>query len=111
MGYANRVWDGLFGEEQEEVNALIGPSLGISPIKAPKQPKVKRSSGVVTRFCDERGFGFIRSGSSRIFFHITNLHDYMDTAIIPAGTRVTFEESTDKTGRSCAVSVMLEMSR
>ncbi|WP_340030087.1 cold shock domain-containing protein [Paenibacillus sp. FSL H7-0940] len=111
MGYANRVWDGLFGEEQEEVNALIGVSLGKSPTKAPKQPKVKRSSGVVTHFNDERGFGFIRFGSSRIFFHISNLHDDMDTAIIPAGTRVTFEESTDKSGRPCAVSVMLEMSR
>jgi cold shock CspA family protein len=88
-----------------EVNALIGVSLGVSPVKAPEAPKVKRSSGVVTRFCDQRGFGFIRSASSRIFFHISNLHDDMDTAIIPVGTHVTFESGEDKNGRLCAVSI------
>lgn len=101
----SNVWNGLVNSGMEKVNAIIGPSLGKSPVKAPKQPKVKRSSGVVTRFCDERGFGFIRSGSSRIFFHISELHDDVDTAIIPAGTRVTFEESTDNVGRPCAISV------
>jgi len=101
----SNVWNGLQNSDMEEINELIGPSLGVSPVKAPKQPKMKRSSGVVTRFCDERGFGFIRSGASRIFFHISNLHDDMDTAIIPAGTRVTFEESTDKAGRPCAVNI------
>lgn len=101
----NNVWNGLQNGEMDEINALIGPSLGKSLTQAPKQPKVKRSSGVVARFCDERGFGFIQSRSSRIFFHISNLHDDMDTAIIPVGTRVTFEESMDKAGRPCAVNV------
>ncbi|MCP1186452.1 cold-shock protein [Paenibacillus sp. 1781tsa1] len=104
MGYANRVWDGLFGEEQEEVNALIGPSLGKSPTKAPKQPKVKRSSGVVAHFNDERGWGFINAGKSRLFFHISECPDY-DSAIVPVGSRVTFETGEDKKGRECAVSI------
>lgn len=105
MGYPKIVWEGQFGEEMDEVNAMIVLTPWKSPVKVPEAPKVKRNSGVVTRFCDERGFGFIRSGASRIFFHISNLHDDMDTAIIPAGTRVTFEESTDKAGRPCAVNI------
>ncbi|NUU74250.1 cold-shock protein [Paenibacillus xylanilyticus] len=101
----SNVWNGLQNSDMEQINELIGVSLGKSTTKAPKQPKAKRSSGVVTHFNDERGFEFIRSGSSRIFFHVSNLHDDMDTAIIPAGTRVTFEESTDKAGRPCAVNI------
>ncbi|WP_418039195.1 cold-shock protein [Paenibacillus xylanilyticus] len=99
------VWAGLVNSEMDEINALIGPSLGKSTTKAPKQTKVKSTPGVVTHFNDERGFGFIRSGSSRIFFHISELHDDVDTAFIPAGTRVTFETGKDKNGRECAVSI------
>ncbi|WP_416293084.1 cold-shock protein [Paenibacillus illinoisensis] len=97
------VWNGLQNSDMEQINALIGVSLGKSTTRVPKPSKAKRSSGVVTHFNDERGFGFIRSGSSRIFFHISELHDDVDTAIIPAGTRVTFVSGEDKNGRACAI--------
>ncbi|GAS85656.1 cold-shock protein [Paenibacillus amylolyticus] len=100
----SNVWNGLLNSDMEKVNAIIGPSLGISPTKAPKQPKVKRSSGVVAHFNDERGWGFINSGKSRLFFHISECPDY-DSAIVPVGSRVTFESGEDKKGRECAVSI------
>lgn len=104
MGYANKVWDGLQGEVMDEVNALIVPTPWKSPTKAPKQPKAKRCSGIVAHFNDERGWGFINAGKSRLFFHISECPDY-DSAIVPVGSRVTFETGKDKKGRECAVSI------
>ncbi|WP_339260173.1 cold shock domain-containing protein [Paenibacillus sp. FSL R5-0713] len=98
------VWNGLQNSDMEEINALIGVSLGVSPTKASKQQRAKRIHGIVAHFNDERGWGFINAGKSRLFFHISECSDY-DSAIVPVGSRVTFETGEDKKGRECAVSI------
>lgn len=106
MGYANKVWDGLFGEEQEEVNALIGPSLGKSLTRAPEPRKPKCSKGSVKMFNADKGYGFIETGGRSIFFHLSEC-DELDTAYIPVGQRVSYEVGADKMGKPCAVNVRM----
>lgn len=99
------VWNGLQNGEMDEVNALIGPSLGKSPTKPPKS---KRKPGVVISFDADKGYGFIKGRGRSIFFHI-NECDEMDTVDIPVGERVSYETGKDNSGKRCAVNVKSEV--
>lgn len=98
------VWNGL-NSDMEEVNALIGPSLGKSLTKPPKS---KRKLGVVISFDADKGYGFIKGRGRSIFFHI-NECDEMDTVDIPVGERVSYETGKDNSGKRCAVNVKSEV--
>jgi CspA family cold shock protein len=63
-------------------------------------------SGVIKKFLDERGFGFIRpdDGGPDLFFHISQAPNF----IPEAGEQVEYEVGTDpKTGRPRAENVRL----
>ncbi|MEI2284432.1 cold-shock protein [Paenibacillus polysaccharolyticus] len=101
----SNVWNGLQNGEMDEINALIGPSLGKSIAQALEPRKPKRSKGVVKMF-SEKGYGFIETGGRSIFFHLSACED-SDTAYIPLGQRVSYEVATDKFGKPCAVNVRM----
>lgn len=64
-----------------------------------------RTPGKITRWNDEKGYGFITpsSGAKEVFFHINAFRGH---GVRPAvDQRVTFVFSTDKSGRPCAVRV------
>jgi CspA family cold shock protein len=63
--------------------------------------------GTVKHFNRDRGFGFIKSDDGRrdIFFHINRVRN--DVEGVPVGTRVEFEEATNREGLPQAVDVQL----
>jgi cold shock protein len=59
--------------------------------------------GIVAKWDDERGFGFIaRTGDSDVFVHAKQLRG---TVHLILGQKVEFEVGTDRLGRACAISV------
>lgn len=102
----SNVWNGLQNGEMDEINALIGPSLGKSITQAPEPRKPKRSKGSVKMFNADKSYGFIETGGRSIFFHLSVCED-SDTAYIPVGQRVSYEVGADKFGKPCAVNVRM----
>ncbi|MBR2564339.1 MAG: cold shock domain-containing protein [Paenibacillus sp.] len=103
----NNVWNGLQNSDMEQINELIGPSLGKSLVR---QPKSQRKTGIVLSFNTPKGFGFIKGPGRSIFFHVSNCED-MDTVEIPVGERVSYEVGKDSAGKRCAINVRSEVSR
>jgi CspA family cold shock protein len=100
------VWNGLQNGEMDDINALIGPSLGKSLTQAPEPRKPKRSKGSVKMFNADKSYGFIETGRRSIFFHLSACED-SDTAYIPVGQRVSYEVGADKFGKPCAINVRM----
>ncbi|WP_223068103.1 hypothetical protein [Paenibacillus caui] len=75
----SEVWDGIKNESMDEINALIGPSLGKSPT-AKKPESLADPDAIAGRFINyngDRGFGFVRSQEhGDIFFHIGSSPDF-----------------------------------
>jgi uncharacterized membrane protein YsdA (DUF1294 family)/cold shock CspA family protein len=70
-----------------------------------KREQMEIKVGTITKWNDEKGFGFITPKSSRkqIFFHI---HEFSREHKRPVeGLSVTYDKSTDSRGRNCALNV------
>jgi len=57
----------------------------------------KRLAGTVVEWDDERGFGFLQSGSARVFLHRREFSDRRKK--IELGDRIVFAMGTDAQGR------------
>ena len=65
-----------------------------------------REQGVIKRFYQDRGFGFIgRAGKQDVFFHIHDVEP--GAAEIREGGRAEFEVTADQVGRPRASAVVL----
>lgn len=101
-----KTWDGLNGEEMEEVFSRIGPSLGKSPVAPPKEKRKKaetsRKKGRIKFINAEKGYGFIS------IFGADDLHFSVPGGVkLMRGDRVMFEVGEDARGRLTAVHVRL----
>lgn len=110
------VWNGLPQEEMTEVYARIGPSLGFSERKPPKERRkpdyqpVSSSKHVdkIRYFNTDKGFGKI--GEQGVFFHVSAIVDG-NASFVSKGVTVAYEKGTDRHGRVCAVDVQLVKER
>ncbi|WP_373230376.1 cold-shock protein [Cohnella sp.] len=107
MNKFNSVWDGLKGPEMDEINALIGPNLGMSPRKkaepVPEEPEdPNRLLGRITKYNEARGFGFIQAeDDTEYFIHASAFAEGVE---VWRGARVSFELSRNiQTGKTSAV--------
>ncbi|MDU7472106.1 MAG: hypothetical protein E7L01_01915 [Paenibacillus macerans] len=99
-------WDGLNGEEMEEVFSRIGPSLGKSPVAPPEEKRKKadtsRKRGRIKFINAEKGYGFIS------VFGADDLHFSVPGGVkLMRGDHVTFGVGKDKRGRLTAKGVRL----
>lgn len=104
------VWSGGVGTGDEIEN--IGPSLGLSPRKAPRvaveelEDDEDRLSGKVALFIVDRGFGYIKqdNGEPDVWFHVSALPGDE----IRRGQRVKYEVAADtRTGRTSAINLRI----
>jgi cold shock CspA family protein len=99
------VWDGLKGPEMDEINALIGSNMGVSPRKEAKPPILEdpdRMRGNVRMYSDEKAFGFLRADDGEEYF--IHKSAFPENADIWRGARVSFViERNIRTGKTSAV--------
>ena len=67
--------------------------------------KMSQESGTITKWNDDKGFGFItpQSNTKKIFLHINAFSKEHQRPV--QGLRVTYDIGTDSQGRSCAIRV------
>ena len=63
-------------------------------------------TGRIIKFNEALRYGFIKSGTKRYFFHVSQLPEGRHGYVLPEeGAEVEFEEGRDDQGRKCAKNV------
>lgn len=110
MSSYNGIWDGLKGPEMDEINAMIGPNMGVSKRLPPKQPKPEdpdRLRGIVRMYNEVKGFGFLRAEDGEEYF--VHESQFTENADIYRGARVSFGiEQNAHNGKVSAVNVRIK---
>lgn len=93
----NDVWDGLKGADMDEINAIIGPSLGYSPrmeSKPAAQDDPNKVYGKIVRYQHDRSYGYIKreDNGEDLFFHVSA---FPEGAEIRTRQRVSFDVFQD----------------
>ncbi len=66
------------------------------------------STGIVKKFVDDKGFGFITqdNGGNDVFFHFTKVQDFQN-GMITEGVRVSYEYEQGERGLQATVVVVM----
>lgn len=68
---------------------------------------MSRKTGQLKKFIADKGFGFIKTDSEDMFFHVNDSKD-LDVNLLDQGAEVSYEEMTDKRGQLKACNVKME---
>lgn len=91
-------------EEEAEEEGKLSPPVAVAAAAAapsvPSQVSSRRKEGVVVKWNDSSGFGFVRSGNVDYFCHFRSVQNSVMRGMLGVGAHVTFfsKESTTRDG-------------